>query len=710
MSKISIVIPVFKARARISEALDSVRLQTYPRDQLEAIVVDDGSSDQCVRIARTFLRHHDIRGTVLVSDGNHGTSASLNLGWQAAAGDWIQFLDSDDLLAANKLELQVRELPHLPDVICSSWQRLGPGGDAWQPFGPATHPSLVEPVLLKLVSPRAGLLGPALFRKKSLEAVAGFSDGVVYPDGEHLMLKLWGTGGKFVEAPSPSPVYFVRQARDAKSRGANANLARQHLQNVVIAEAMLRQQKFGTLTRQERKEIAGLCDWSLSELYEDDWAAFQQYWQWLREVDPNFTPRHSRKLKLASRVLGYESAESLALAYRWIKSSPARAVARISNLFGRSRSYMLRGDAGAPSEIEQAAPFGLAGGRSRFAGAAALLAVAGAVALAGIMALGQLGEAARPAHPRLAEAPRPSRKPAAAEAPLSIPAAKIDRRGEIAPIDTPPEAKTASAAAPERHPAVADTPPLAQVAVKNGSSKGPAPVGPPGTKIGSATAAEPARAGATSASADEQAPLPPVKFERKSGEAAARVAPAEVKTALVIAPEAPRSSTSQASGEATAPAKRDRAGADAGPQAAPAATKTAPIVAPEPQSTSASPTPAQVQPSAQAVGTDRSGGAPRAPMLSPQERESAEKMVARGESDLADGNVALARQFFLRAATAGLARGALLLAATYDPRELARLGVLGLQPNPALARKWYERAQELGAPEAAERLASLVGG
>ena len=98
------------------------------------------------------------------------------------------------------------------------------------------------------------------------------------------------------------------------------------------------------------------------------------------------------------------------------------------------------------------------------------------------------------------------------------------------------------------------------------------------------------------------------------------------------------------------------------------------------------------------------------PALSPAERESAEKMVARGERDLQDGNVALARQFFLRAAEAGLARGALLLAATYDPRELARMRVHGVQPSPELARKWYERARELGAPEAAERLTNLGGG
>ena len=79
----------------------------------------------------------------------------------------------------------------------------------------------------------------------------------------------------------------------------------------------------------------------------------------------------------------------------------------------------------------------------------------------------------------------------------------------------------------------------------------------------------------------------------------------------------------------------------------------------------------------------RSAG-PRAaarPILSPADREAAERLVARGEREIEQGQVAVARQFFLRAAQAGLARGALLLAATYDPRELARWGVQGVQPN-----------------------------
>ncbi len=134
MTKISIVIPVLNARTRIGETLESIRSQTYPLDQLETIIVDDGSSEQCVRIARTFLQRHGMQGTVLVTGGNYGSSASLNRGWQAATGDWIQFLDGDDLLAPNKFEVQIRQVPQLPDVICSSWQRFRPYEDSWQAF------------------------------------------------------------------------------------------------------------------------------------------------------------------------------------------------------------------------------------------------------------------------------------------------------------------------------------------------------------------------------------------------------------------------------------------------------------------------------------------------------------------------------------------------------------------------------------------------
>jgi hypothetical protein len=93
--------------------------------------------------------------------------------------------------------------------------------------------------------------------------------------------------------------------------------------------------------------------------------------------------------------------------------------------------------------------------------------------------------------------------------------------------------------------------------------------------------------------------------------------------------------------------------------------------------------------------------------VSAQERALAERLVAQGERYFALGDVVSARLLFRRAADWGSARAALRLAATYDPAELLRLQVQGVTPDRAQARKWYERARELGAPEAQERLSKL---
>jgi TPR repeat protein len=84
------------------------------------------------------------------------------------------------------------------------------------------------------------------------------------------------------------------------------------------------------------------------------------------------------------------------------------------------------------------------------------------------------------------------------------------------------------------------------------------------------------------------------------------------------------------------------------------------------------------------------------------DREHFAKMIARGEHELEAGNVSIARQFFLRAADGGLARGALLLAWTYDKNEFARLRIQGVTPNRELADRWYQRARELEAVDKTE--------
>jgi hypothetical protein len=94
-------------------------------------------------------------------------------------------------------------------------------------------------------------------------------------------------------------------------------------------------------------------------------------------------------------------------------------------------------------------------------------------------------------------------------------------------------------------------------------------------------------------------------------------------------------------------------------------------------------------------------------ILDPADRERALGLHAKGQEQLERGNIYAARKFFERAAEIGLAESAVALADTYDPDELAKRSVVGIRPDVEAARKWYEKARELGAAEASDRLRRL---
>jgi len=83
-------------------------------------------------------------------------------------------------------------------------------------------------------------------------------------------------------------------------------------------------------------------------------------------------------------------------------------------------------------------------------------------------------------------------------------------------------------------------------------------------------------------------------------------------------------------------------------------------------------------------------------------------LVMRGENFIANGDIASARLLLQRAADAGSANAALALAATFDPLVTSSLGVTAGEPDVARARKWYQRAIELGSTAASQQLAKLV--
>lgn len=99
---VSIIIPCYNAGAWLPDAVESALAQTWPRKEI--IVVNDGSGDDSLAVARRY----EARGVRVIDQPNRGASAARNAGLGTARGEYVQFLDADDILALGKVDAQMR--------------------------------------------------------------------------------------------------------------------------------------------------------------------------------------------------------------------------------------------------------------------------------------------------------------------------------------------------------------------------------------------------------------------------------------------------------------------------------------------------------------------------------------------------------------------------------------------------------------------------
>lgn len=103
--KVSVIIPAYNAEKYLSEAVESVLNQTL--SGIEILIIDDGSTDDTAMIADTYCKKYE--NVRVIHKANEGVSKARNVGIASASGEYVIFLDSDDALSPNALELLMRE-------------------------------------------------------------------------------------------------------------------------------------------------------------------------------------------------------------------------------------------------------------------------------------------------------------------------------------------------------------------------------------------------------------------------------------------------------------------------------------------------------------------------------------------------------------------------------------------------------------------------
>jgi len=124
---VSVIIPCYNVEQYISTCIASVQNQTY--SDLEIICINDGSTDSTEEVIKTLMDDSSIP-IQLIAQVNSGACAARNNGLTVAKGDYIQFLDADDILEPKKIEHQIElsKENDLPDFIIGSYRRQTESG------------------------------------------------------------------------------------------------------------------------------------------------------------------------------------------------------------------------------------------------------------------------------------------------------------------------------------------------------------------------------------------------------------------------------------------------------------------------------------------------------------------------------------------------------------------------------------------------------
>lgn len=151
---VSIIMPAYNARRFVAEAINSVMEQDYPNWEL--IIVDDGSSDGTPDEIRKF--GDAVR---LIEQQNAGPGAARNRGVREAKGDFLAFIDADDIWCKDKISAQMRHLMENPDVgiVFGRLKRWSPNPDNTYPPPPPVFP---EEQKMSLVAEESGWIYPEM--------------------------------------------------------------------------------------------------------------------------------------------------------------------------------------------------------------------------------------------------------------------------------------------------------------------------------------------------------------------------------------------------------------------------------------------------------------------------------------------------------------------------------------------------------------------
>jgi len=305
---VSILIPCYNAAPWLAETLDCVLSQTW--ENKEIILVDDGSNDDSVDIAHAY----EHRGVTVITQANKGASAARNAAFSASQGQWIQYLDADDLLAPDKIERQMsmaaREGPER--IICARWARfynsLADAFFAEQPLCADANP--VDWVVRKASSQVSLMMHPAawLASRELIERAGPWDERLSLDDDGEFFSRLILTSSGVRHCPQACS-YYRSRVPDSLSGQRTANAWRSAFLSLELTAQKL-------LSIEDSPRTRRACGDTFQRLYYNMYPDCSELAQACRSRTKAFgggtiRPEMGPKLQIASALIGWKFAKRL---------------------------------------------------------------------------------------------------------------------------------------------------------------------------------------------------------------------------------------------------------------------------------------------------------------------------------------------------------------------------------------------------------------
>jgi len=207
----SIVIPTYNRATSVEHTLTGCFAQTF--DNFEVVVVDDGSTDETGDV----LARIDDPRVVVIQQDNAGPAAARNRGMRAARGQYIAFLDSDDLWYPHSLAKANQALEELSHVVLYGQIIVDRGvGRYWVKPDRALQPD--ESIYDFLYVHGGFIQTSTMIIPRSLAQQVQWDESVTFGDNDQFAIDIWNTGAKFHMIERPLTLYADVMSPDALSQ------------------------------------------------------------------------------------------------------------------------------------------------------------------------------------------------------------------------------------------------------------------------------------------------------------------------------------------------------------------------------------------------------------------------------------------------------------------------------------------------------------